>query len=186
MKKVIIIALVALSTQVSVAQAGESTYNVLLAGGPEVNSIHIWLMPDGRTYVIDSIGPLEVGGSVCENPPENHNELICQAPLVNSFEVNADGGNDQIRVSQTVNVPVTLRGGPGSDLLVGGSGNDKLIGGEGADRLIGHDGNDILTGGGGSDDLYGGPGDDILIGGPGSDILSGGSGHNTLRPDGGG
>ena len=32
--------------------------------------IRIWLTPDGRTYVIDSIVPLEVGGTVCEHPGE--------------------------------------------------------------------------------------------------------------------
>ena len=63
-EEVVLIALLALATQVPVAQAGEPTYNVLLAGGPEVNSISIWLTPDGHSYVIESIGPLEVGVGV--------------------------------------------------------------------------------------------------------------------------
>ena len=75
------------------------TYTVLLAGGPESNEIRIWLTPDGRTYVIDSIYPLEVGGTVCEHPAGNPNELICQAPQVAAFEFNADGGDDRARVA---------------------------------------------------------------------------------------
>ena len=69
-----------------------TTDKALLAGGPESNRIEIWVNSDGRTYVIDSIYPLEVGGSVCEHPSGNPNQLICQAPQVSAFEFNADGG----------------------------------------------------------------------------------------------
>ena len=147
--------------------SGELTYTVLLAGGPESNEIRIWLTPDGRTYVIDSIYPLEVGGTVCEHPPANPNELVCQAPQVAAFEFNADGGDDQARVTPEVRIPVTMRGGPGRDTLVGGSGPDKLSGGNGVDKLIGRDGDDVLLGGNGNDALFGGRGDDVLRGGHG-------------------
>ena len=158
-----------------------TTYTVVLAGGPEANEIHIWLTPDGRSYVIDSIVPLEVGGTICENPPGVSNELVCQAPRVGSFVVNAEAGDDKIRVSSTVSLPVTIQGGPGRDLLVGGSGPDSLFGDSGPDRLVGHRGDDELVGGPGGDTLFGGPGDDVLRGGPGKDILAGGPGQNKLR-----
>lgn len=163
------------------AEEPAQTYTVVLAGGPEANEIHIWLTPDGRTYVIDSIVPLEVGGTVCENPPAVKTELFCQAVQVGDFLVNAEAGNDQIRVSPSVSIPVTLRGGAGEDILVGGSGPDSLSGGAGRDKLVGHSGNDALFGGPGEDRLYGGPGDDILRGGPGTDHLAGGSGKNVIR-----
>ncbi|HEX5375619.1 MAG TPA: hypothetical protein VFW48_05630 [Solirubrobacterales bacterium] len=158
-----------------------TTYTVVLAGGSEQNTMHIWLTPDGYDYVIDSVVPLTVGGAVCENAPDNPNELICDAPLVAGFEVNAGPRNDTVTVARPVQVPVTMRGGPGRDLLTGGSGTDKLIGGPGADGLAGRAGDDALFGGPGGDVLFGGPGDDALWGGPGRDVLHPGSGSDSLH-----
>ncbi len=169
--------------------AESPTYTIVLAGGASENSIQIWLTPDGYSYVIDSAVPLEVGGTVCHNAPENPNELICQAPLVAGFEVNGGPGRDSVMVTRAVEVPVTMRGGQGRDLLIGGSGSDKLIGGQGSDALFGRAGDDILFGGPGRDNLFGGPGDDILWGGPGRDALHPGTGTDSLhegvqhRPD---
>jgi Ca2+-binding RTX toxin-like protein len=185
MKKAILIMLALMLAPAWAVAAGAEephhTYTVVLAGGTEANEIHIWLTPDGRTYVIDSIVPLEVGGTVCENPPEVKTELFCQAVQVSDFLVNAEAGNDQIRVSPSVSIPVTLRGGTGDDILVGGSGPDSLSGGAGQDKLVGRRGNDALFGGPGDDRLFGGPGDDILRGGPGNDQLAGGPGTNVIR-----
>jgi Ca2+-binding RTX toxin-like protein len=184
MKKAILITLAVLAASGwtgAAATGDELTYNVLLAGGPESNNIHIWLTPDGRTYVIESIVPLEVGGTVCENPPGTPNELDCQAARVSGFEVNADAGDDQVRVAPSVSIPVTLRGGAGNDTLVGGSGADRLYGGPGNDKLVGGDGDDVLVGGPGADQLFGGPGNDVLKGGPGADTISGGPGENVVH-----
>lgn len=165
----------------AVGHAKPKAYNVLLAGGPEANAINIWVTDDGRNYVIDSAVPLEVGEAVCANPDGNPNELICHAPAIAGFEVNADGGDDRVWVAKDVEVPVTLRGGGGDDVLVGGRGADKLIGGGGDDRLVGWHGDDVLYGGAGKDALIGGPGDDVLRGGPGTDLLRGGGGDNDVR-----
>jgi Ca2+-binding RTX toxin-like protein len=185
MKKVILILLAVLAAQAPApASAGpppEAAYNVLLAGGDEPNSIRIWLTPDGRQYVIDSIVPLEVGGTVCTNPEGRTNELVCDAPFIAGFEVNSDGGGDEVSVAPEISIPVTMRGGHGDDTLIGGSGPDKLIGGSGADRLIGGRGADVLYGGTGADTLLGGPASDVLRGGPGADLLRGGSGSDDER-----
>lgn len=172
MKKLLLIsfALLALLAPGSAAGA-EKTYTVLLAGGDEANSIKIWLSPDGREYVIDSLVQLEVGGSVCMHPEGNPNELVCAAPSIAGFEVNSGAGDDRVSVTKDIAVPVTMRGGAGDDVLIGGAGPDKLIGGQGNDRLVGWRGDDVL---------YGGPGDDVLIGGPGSDVLRGGPGEDRL------
>ena len=181
MKKKIVILLAVLAVGTAPLARAEppadpTTYTVVLAGGAEENTMHIWLTPDGYSYVIDSVVPLEVGGSVCQNAPENPNQLICQAPLVAGFEVNAGPKSDTVVVARAVGVPVTLRGGPGQDMLIGGSGPDKLIGGAGNDRLGGKVGDDLIFGGPGNDLLLGGPGDDTLRGGPGRDTLRGGTG----------
>jgi Ca2+-binding RTX toxin-like protein len=181
MKKLVLIALALIVAQGAVPATGaEKAINVLLAGGAEDNLISIWLSPDGRSYVIDSTGPLEIGGSVCANPPGNPNELVCQAPAIAGFEVNAGGGNDRVVIAREVPVPSTLRGGAGNDELIGGGGSDSLLGNAGNDRLVGRAGGDSVMGGEGDDRLVGGSGNDLLRGGPGNDELIGGSGANDV------
>ncbi|HKA67411.1 MAG TPA: hypothetical protein VKG03_05840 [Solirubrobacterales bacterium] len=174
MKRAILIATAVLAAYVAaLAHAAEPPLTVLLAGGSEANMIEIALSPDGRSYVIDSVVPLDVGGNVCWHPEGHENELVCEAASIGGFEVNAGAGDDSVTVAREVAVPVTLRGGPGQDRLVGGPGNDELIGRAGADSLFG---------GPGDDRLVGGSGNDLLHGDSGNDTLLGGSGHNELLP----
>jgi Ca2+-binding RTX toxin-like protein len=172
MKKTTLISLAILAVLPALGQGKAQTYNVLLAGGSEENMIRIWLTPDGRDYVIDSVIPLEVGGTVCANPEGLSNQLVCKARLIASFEVNSGGGNDVVSVARNVSIPATLRGGAGEDLLIGGGGDDKLIGGPGDDKLVGWGGDDRLYGGPGADRLIGGRGEDVCTAGPGEDRLS--------------
>jgi Ca2+-binding RTX toxin-like protein len=182
MKRAIVISLaIAAAIASSASAAGSESFTVLLAGGSASNTIHVWLTSDGRSYVIDSIVPLEVGGEVCSNPAGNPNELVCSAPPIAGFEVNADGGDDQVTISKGVTIPVTVRAGTGRDTVIGGSGDDKLIGGPGPDRLIGGAGDDVLIGGPGTDVLIGGPGNDTLLTGPGFDFTRPGSGKNIVK-----
>jgi hemolysin type calcium-binding protein len=171
----------ALAPASAVGDPPPQAYNVLLAGGEEANMMRIWLTPDGRQYVIDSVVPLEVGGTVCANPEGQPNELVCEAPLIAGFEVNSGGGDDEVSVAKEISIPVTMRGGSGADALFGGSGEDKLVGGLGDDMLVGGRGADVLYGGAGRDRLFGGPASDVLRGGPGNDILAGGPGRDDER-----
>jgi RTX calcium-binding nonapeptide repeat (4 copies) len=179
MKRAVLISIAILAAQApALGHAKSTTYNVLLAGGAEESMIQIALSPDGRSYVIDSLAPLEAGGSICVHPPENPNELICQATAVRSFEVNAGSGDDTVTVGKAVPVPVTLRGGAGDDALTGGRASDILVGGEGGDRLSGQGGADMLYGLAGIDTLIGGWGVDVLRGGSSQDRLAGGPGDD--------
>jgi Ca2+-binding RTX toxin-like protein len=181
MRRFLAVAALLLAAQASTlgsATAAE-TYNLVLAGGPESNSISIQLSADGRSYVIDSGAPLEVGSSICSNAPGNPTELVCQATAVASIEVNAGAGDDTVVTGREISIPVGLRGGPGNDTLVGGGGGDRLVGGGDDDRLVGRAGNDSLYGGDGNDTLIGCSGDDVIRGGPGTDIIHGGSGINN-------
>lgn len=172
MKRAILIAMMVLAAQAAAfAHAAAPPLTVLLAGGAEMSAITIALSPDGRTYVIDSVAPLEVGGDICWHPEGQPNELICEAAPIGGFEVNAGAGDDSVVVAREVPIPVTLRGGPGQDRLVGGADADKLVGGAG---------DDVLVGRAGADSLFGGPGDDRLVGGSGNDLLHGDSGEDTL------
>jgi len=122
MKRAILIATAVLAAYVAaLAHAAEPPLTVLLAGGSEANMIEIALSPDGRSYVIDSVVPLDVGGNVCWHPEGHENELVCEAASIGGFEVNAGAGDDSVTVAREVAVPVTLRGGPGQDRLVGGA-----------------------------------------------------------------
>jgi Ca2+-binding RTX toxin-like protein len=181
MKRAILIAITVLAASTAaVAHAGERSLTVVLAGGAETDSIAITLSPDGRSYVIDSIAALEVGGNVCSHPEGNPDELLCESTPIAGFEVNTGAGNDAVIVGREVPAPVTLRGGPGDDKLIGGAGADKLIGGTGSDILVGRAGADWLYGGSGDDKLVGGSGDDLLRGGPGQNTMLGGSGVNDV------
>jgi hypothetical protein len=183
MKRAILIATTLLVAWTATsAPAAEPKLTVLLAGSVEESAIGIALSPDGRTYVIESLAQLEVGGDVCWHPEEKETELLCAAASIGGFEVNAGGGDDSVVVAREVPIPVTLRGGPGQDRLVGGGAGDRLVGGNGNDTLVGRIGADSLFGGPGGDRLIGGSGDDLLHGDSGEDTLLGGSGRNHLLP----
>ena len=125
------------------AATPQRQFSLVLAGSSGPNEIHIGLSADGRTYVIESSTALEAGGDVCANPPENPDELTCEASSISGFWFNGGAGDDVVIVGRSVPAPATLRGGPGNDTLVGGGGNDKLIGGPGEDTCVGGPGHDL-------------------------------------------
>lgn len=79
-----------------------------------------------------------------------------------------------------LDVPKTLYGDNGTDILTGGNGDDRLYGGGNLDRLLGGYGNDRLYGGYEDDDLRGEDGNDWLYGEYDDDRLEGGAGHDEL------
>src|SRR6478752_3965774 len=126
MKRAILIAVTMLAAfGAAAAHAAEEPVTVILLGGAEADTIKIDLTPDGRAYEITSAAPLEVGGHVCWHPGGNPLALLCEAPPIGGFEVNAGDGDDTITIGGLVQIPTTLRGGPGHDRLEGGSGDDE-------------------------------------------------------------
>jgi Ca2+-binding RTX toxin-like protein len=75
---------------------------------------------------------------------------------INSIVLNGNAGNDTLRVLQNIKeMPITIRGGLGNDLIAGsiyadqtfgGDGNDFINAGLGNDYIEGNSGNDILNG----------------------------------------
>ena len=112
-----------------------------------------------------------------------HTSQMFPAAKVSRVEIY--GGNKNDNLSNTCELPCTMYGGDGNDLLTGGSGADCLVGGDGQDYLDGRAGNDTLVGNGDRDYLVGGPGNDSMLGGPGDDWLYGNAGDDTLIGGGG-
>lgn len=88
-----------------------------------------------------------------------------------SISVTFFEGDDTLSVDPAIDVPITVNGGAGDDVLQTGSGDDWLYG---------HDGNDTLSGGAGQDRMYGQMGDDTLYGGADRDLMSGQGGNDWL------
>lgn len=161
------------SADIVTARASAATMSaavtLVLAGSPAANEIRISLSPGGRSYLIESSNPLEVGGQICTHPDAKADQLSCAATAIAAFRFNGGASDDIVVIGRTVPVPTTLEGGAGNDVLIGGAGGEKLTRGPGDDRLVGRGGEDWLYGGAGEDRLVGGPGEDICIGGPAHD-----------------
>jgi RTX calcium-binding nonapeptide repeat (4 copies) len=91
-----------------------------------------------------------------------------------AVDVQAGGGDDEVRVSGTlVGDAVSINGGAGDDTLLGGPEADTLNGAGGSDLVDGNQGSDVALLGAGNDTFRWDPGD-------GSDTVEGQGGHDTL------
>lgn len=82
----------------------------------------------------------------------NHQHLGRFGPIAR-IEIHAGDGDDTVRVSGQVELPVRINGGPGDDRLRGGSGHDLVFGEDGDDVLFASRGRDAFDGGAGSNEL---------------------------------
>ena len=106
-----------------------------------------------------------------------------RADFPGGIYLSGGGGNDTLLVNSMMDIPATIVGGPGKDILAGAMGDDVLDGGPGNDTLVGGRGDDSLDGGTGKDKLFGGDGDDVLSGGTGKDAVTGGDGADSFEDD---
>ncbi|MBB5873458.1 Ca2+-binding RTX toxin-like protein [Allocatelliglobosispora scoriae] len=140
----------------------------------------------------------------------NSTKVACADGGVTGVKVTGGDGND--RINSAMDLPVTLWGGDGNDVLSGGDGDDILRGDAGQDQLAGGAGRDGVTYYGytanvyadidGSskddgaanegdtialdvEDLYGGEGNDTLGGDSGANYIQGNGGHDTIKGWGG-
>jgi uncharacterized repeat protein (TIGR01451 family) len=102
-------------------------------------------------------------------------------------------GQVTVMVNAVNDLPMTLIGGSGNDLLYGGAGNDTIAAGFGNDELFGGDGDDLLRGDrnsrssggrkGGNDIIHGGRGNDRIGGKGGNQLLYGDEGNDQIWGD---
>jgi hypothetical protein len=94
--------------------------------------------------------------------PEARDELVLDG---------AEG--DDIVSTPSAAMRMTLRGGPGSDVVLGGPGDDMLEGGQDFDDVEGNGGDDTASLGGYFDRFTWNPGD-------GNDVVDGGPSHDSI------
>jgi Ca2+-binding RTX toxin-like protein len=128
-------------------------------------------------------------GGVTSLPPGcfrfSAKEIHCPVELVDEFEIDMGGGDDEVIVQQSVAEEFDIDGGAGDDILSGGPSDDIIRGTPGDDIIRGGSGDDTELGGGGEDRVFGGGGDDRLLGGASADRLVGSSGRDLLNGGGG-
>jgi hypothetical protein len=96
-----------------------------------------------------------------------------------------EGGNDMLFVDDwmgAVNVPVTLDGGAGNDVLFGPDGSNRSDG-RALPKKYFSDMPTTLLGGEGNDTISGGLGDDLINGGGGHDQITTWMGHDIVQED---
>lgn len=152
----------------------------------------IWVQKTYNSGSVVGVAVKQTNGTLVQVPilADGWSQQVVPAGRVARVLVDARGGDDEVLLSAhktsptfdvqyEVDLPSTLLGGAGNDLLVGGRGNDELHGHDGNDTLIGGGGNDWLQGWSGANTLDGGSGNDTLLAG-GNDAMSGGDGDDRM------
>lgn len=133
------------------------------------------------TEQADQIEAMAIAGSLVIRV--NRATVVYPNQDVEQINISAGGGNDRIRIRDSVIQPTRLDGGTGNDWIHGSRQDDVIHGGSGHDWIFGMAGDDTLDGGPGNDHLHGGSGDDHIQGGRGNDALHGNAGDDFLTGD---
>jgi Ca2+-binding RTX toxin-like protein len=115
------------------------------------------------------------------NSAGNPVEVFCTKDgSYKSVSIQVGPGEDGVAY-KVDDIPVTLAGEVGADVLTAAGAADALNGGQGNDALDGGGGDDTLRGDDGDDKIGGGAGNDTLNGGAGADTLDGDEGDDTFQ-----
>lgn len=95
------------------------------------------------------------------------------ASSVSKIVIDGFGGNDTIKVSESITLPTFLYGGVGVDTIQGGGGADTIYGGLDGDIIFGRRGDDRIFGGAGNDRVDGGMGFDPFLDRQSGDVSTG-------------
>lgn len=163
----LVIAGVALGTAACDASASVSNGVLNVIGSEEADLITIHLK-------LDDANVLEVDFGSDGTP-----DFSFDRTTFTELKVSAAGGSDTVLLDRThgvftTDIPTTVLGGAGDDILKGENGPEVFDGGPG---------NDTITAGIGFDSISGGADDDVAIWAPGdnSDTFDGGDGNDRLQ-----
>ena len=144
------------------------------------------------TVAASSITSIVINGGDQENIIDLGGVLAADFTKLPSIKVNSGNGNDTITGSP--DLPDSLSGGDGNDLINSQGGNDTVDGGDGRDtinagtgddNILAGDGADVVDGGSGNDTISGGNGADTITSGAGNDSVSGNNGEDSITGDAG-
>ncbi len=134
---------------------------------------------DGDPYGMNFPAPLCSPGRL--NSAGNVVEVFCaRDSSYRRVSIEAGPGEDGVAWA-VADLPVSISGEDGADVLTSAAADDTIAGGQGNDAIDGGGGADQLLGGLADDTIGGGPGDDLLNGGEGNDVLGAGDGNDTLQ-----
>ncbi|WP_240995250.1 MULTISPECIES: M91 family zinc metallopeptidase [Pseudomonas] len=158
--------------------------------GDASDTIHVRRWPGSRLQIIVNDKPYLFDAESTQGPSQG-------------LWIKTNGGDDQVRIDDDVDIRVDVDGDDGDDHLIAGGGRTRLYGGRGNDVIQlgrglgyaeGNDGDDVIMGGRGNNVMYGNNGHDRLYagagastkqsyldGGDGDDDLYAGNGHTVLH-----
>ena len=149
----------------SLVRIGGTTVNYLSADATSLNTLTV-RMSGSRIEFDDRTVDGGIDPGTCDPGAisDDANAWIVQVfcPRRGTTSVTVDLGEREDRATVDLPVPVTLLGGPGSDVLRTGPAAEDVQGG---------DGNDDIATGEGADDVDGGLGYDVLRSGEGDDLI---------------
>lgn len=110
--------------------------------------VNITIDRDGGLLRLDENGSRPTAGAGCSATDDPY-RITCEAAGVERIEVRLGFLGSDVRIR--ADLPATVHGGPGDDLIVGGPADDVIDGGGGHDIVGGGEGADVLRGGEGKD-----------------------------------
>lgn len=115
----------------------------------EPNNVTIALVDGGRTIRLDELGSRIVGAPETCTVSSSGYRADCPASGIERLDVRTGNAGSDVRVK--ADLPATIVGGDGDDLLIGGPADDHISGGRGQDVIGGGGGDDVLDGGADND-----------------------------------
>jgi Ca2+-binding RTX toxin-like protein len=137
----------------------------------------------------DEIGVVRDNASVVVRLGHDESLTTRAFPARSVREIVVRAGEGDDRILNGTDIPSTVYGGNGNDILIGGKGADVLHAGPGDDLVIAGEGNDLVFGDIGDDQVYAGSGhdqvfaeagNDTVLGEAGADVLDGGLGNDEV------
>ena len=165
------------------SQADTTLPDILITAPADeaIYALHQFIAAD---YIItdEGSGIAYYEGTVPIGEPINTDSLGVKSFTVTATDNvgNTSSTTHHYEVREARDIPPTIVGTSGNDILIGTSGDDVIHGMGGSDIIYGMGGNDIIWSGSGNDLIVTGGGNDLIDAGDGKNIIIAGDGHNVV------